>query len=668
MAGMNEMAMIMSLLTNGVTAGSNVLGQGMNMAQLLDKWMRYGQRQDDPTLQAVREITTGRYNTSPYGPFGDPTASYGGLWGNYQANPETMADFQHQLAALDRQMGQTTDRAEIERMGKQQDQIRQAMSAQTGPVSFGDMAARQMDYMMNANPGNAALANMGQVAAMQRPQSGGSFQSMYGGNPQGQAYQPQAMNWQTPAPTTSTQVTGATAPSPSMPPLPFPQKPDNALINAVNTQTADLAAALEKKPISERIQGLAQNRAQQLADAFAVNSQPKLPTGHGNPTGGIPGMFAGNRPAKQMPSYAVGTRFVPQTGPAVLHRGEAVIPAAQNPFRSVRQPAAAPTAAPAPTPAPAPQPVQAPAQTGGLGQRFMDRLRRPQTPAPAPVASPAPQPSPAPAPQPVQAPPVQQPVSQQTVVPPPQTQAVNTSQAPAQAPQTLNDQRAGLMSNIMQNPMSMTPQVQQQMFQGIADTRDRAMADQQRQIREAMAARGLGNSGIQDKLMFDAQLARQGDLSAAQRDIGVAAAQTNFADQLNAANTAIQHQLGLGNAALQYDQYQNQLFNQDRDFYSQLAGQQYATSVQAQQQQQNMLNMFNMLVNSGMNYDAQQVGQILSLFGQQYTDPDTMQMSPMRYMQWPSMQQGGGGGTGSSSDSMWDAIGQIGGSGLGLLI
>ena len=34
------------------------------------------------------------------------------------------------------------------------------------------------------------------------------------------------------------------------------------------------------------------------------------------------------------PSYATGTPFVPETGPAMLHRGEAVIPAKQNKARS----------------------------------------------------------------------------------------------------------------------------------------------------------------------------------------------------------------------------------------------------------------------------------------------------------------------------------------------
>lgn len=54
--------------------------------------------------------------------------------------------------------------------------------------------------------------------------------------------------------------------------------------------------------------------------------------------------------ALPMPSFQQGTPFVPQTGPAMLHQGEAVIPAHQNPNAQTRATAPAQPAPPAANP------------------------------------------------------------------------------------------------------------------------------------------------------------------------------------------------------------------------------------------------------------------------------------------------------------------------------
>lgn len=43
------------------------------------------------------------------------------------------------------------------------------------------------------------------------------------------------------------------------------------------------------------------------------------------------------QPFGTMRSYQTGTPFVPQTGPAMLHRGEQVVPAGQNPMNQQQQ-------------------------------------------------------------------------------------------------------------------------------------------------------------------------------------------------------------------------------------------------------------------------------------------------------------------------------------------
>ena len=57
----------------------------------------------------------------------------------------------------------------------------------------------------------------------------------------------------------------------------------------------------------------------------AASTPPSITTIHRT-------VIDGGVEASEVPVFHQGTAFVPQTGPAILERGEAIIPASRNPF------------------------------------------------------------------------------------------------------------------------------------------------------------------------------------------------------------------------------------------------------------------------------------------------------------------------------------------------
>ena len=121
----------------GVTGLGNVAGQGMNILQTMENWNRYNERSEDPLFAQLRNQFIGQYNDSPYGPYGDPSDSFGGLFGRDTAG---------------------------------------------NPVQYGDWAARQYMGMMQNNPAIAAMNVLNQGAQMQSPGMM-SLSDLLSGNP-----------------------------------------------------------------------------------------------------------------------------------------------------------------------------------------------------------------------------------------------------------------------------------------------------------------------------------------------------------------------------------------------------------------------------------------------------------------------------------------------------
>lgn len=463
----------------------------------------------------------------------------------------------------------------------------------------------------------------------------------------------------------------------------------------------------------------------------------------------------------RMPSYAVGTPYVPQTGPAMLHQGEAVVPSHMNP--NSPQQAGQPYA-----PRPMGNVGQAP--VGGVMQQQRDMVKpAPYLPPgamtfgggrPAPTGQPTQAPLP---PRPTntpQQPPYQRPIQQIKLTPnakapgawnlpntamqaqaggnmnplqaqatmakanptqPLQSSAVpnggkgkgkggkkgqasGVSSAPldpnaklpvpqggeqgggvsggvsgtqgtsqgqqgqdTQGPAPIDAGRVDLVQNLLNNPESMSQEWQRIANQQVADTYDSNNADLRRQLQERMGAAGLGDSGILQDQLFRGDLARQATLAGEGRNIAQQAALTNFNDRQQVANLALQHQLGIGGLGLQNAEFQNSMYNQDRQYQMQLAQMMANLGGQAQQQQSSLLGQLGGLIGSGLGYNDQLLNLIYGQGMQRYADPNVSAVPQTGYAPNPyldflaSQNQGGGGGDGSSW-SDWGAAGQAVGS------
>jgi hypothetical protein len=218
---------------------------------------------------------------------------------------------------------------------------------------------------------------------------------------------------------------------------------------------------------------------------------------------------------QQVPRYATGTPYVPQTGPAILHQGEAVLPAQQNPFAPMAQ------------------------QQFAKGTPTMQTLGAPQ-PAGA-ITLPAPPPAPAP-----QAP-------QTPVASPPAAGPMNPLQ---QAIQSLQGQlgSGGPINANVQNILN----------QQLADQTGQAYQQQLQQLNASLGARGLGDSGLQFGLQQTLQDMLNSNRVQGRNQIALNAANTNWGALQqgagNLANTALgAGQFGLQQQAQQQNQ-QNQMF------------------------------------------------------------------------------------------------------------
>ena len=134
-----DIATIMALFTGGANAMGqmgNLGAQGLSALNSAWDAARYFQRNSDPTINDLRRHVVNQFNANQYGPYGDIEGSFGGIWG-------------------ERDDG--------------------------SPVQFGDMAARQTDYMLNNNPSLPALDILNNAGAMTRP-AAASFSDLASGD------------------------------------------------------------------------------------------------------------------------------------------------------------------------------------------------------------------------------------------------------------------------------------------------------------------------------------------------------------------------------------------------------------------------------------------------------------------------------------------------------
>ncbi len=575
----------------GVTGLGNVAGQGMNILQTMENWNRYNERSADPLFAQLRNQFIRQYNDSPYGPYGDPSDSFGGLFGRDTAG---------------------------------------------NPVQYGDWAARQYMGMMENNPATAALNVLNQGAQMQSPGMM-SLSDLLSGNPGASQSAQNAYA----SPTTA-------IPQNLLNPL-----PDRQVVRAPSAPNPQLDAAQPRDAT-----GIWDTLRRFIGGSAAEGGQTSTPATPAAPSTPAPARPTGrdttpatsgsrlDRSTIGMPikrtkeaspfaqilgSYATGTSYVPKTGAYQLHQGEAVIPKAQNPV------------------------AQAQPQGTRMSQFEMGTPNQPyQQPRPLGAATAG------------------------------ATPDLNTARmqnmGALMAPQNsayLQGANANL-NHIMRNPESMGAGVQAQIFNAAADARDRMLTDQQRQIKEGLAGTGMSNSGLQQSLLNQARSSRNTDLTDAMRQIYTQAATQNFQDrlnvaglgqnqqglQLNAANSAYQQQQGLANTALQQQALQNEIFQSDRNYNSQLASMLASLGQQGMTNQIGLIGELGGLIGQGLGYQNSALSQILQQAYQSYAGPD---YAPFGYApnEFASslMQQNSGGSNADLWGSLAGSAGQFLGAG-----
>lgn len=267
--------------------------------------------------------------------------------------------------------------------------------------------------------------------------------------------------------------------------------------------------------------------------------------------------------APVLDSFATGTPFVPQTGNYQLHRGEAVIPAQQNPLQQIQPPAG-------PMPGPMPMGAAVPGQSYDKRQHGMLGYQGGGGPAPGVnVAQPMPQPPVAPPPTTGGPIPIQPPQPPGTTFTGPIAPVVDTYTPPAaqttQPPAPATGQWGGAdnplqqalqqLSQMLAGGGPITQGVQNTLNQQTADTVSTGQQQALMDLRARMGGRGLGGSGLQMGMERDIGNAGQMALTQAQNQIGLNAANTNYGAMQNTANSLLAGGLGAGQFGLQQAQF-----------------------------------------------------------------------------------------------------------------
>ncbi len=566
-------------LFNAGTGGMNLLGQGSNLAQ--NWWARdlTRQRWDDPVLQALQQNTLNRINEAPYGPYGDPYTQWG--------------------------------------------------------EPFGDMASSELGYMMGHSPAAAALGVLGQ--GVNAPQPGmTSFADAFSGNPQNvPSYtqntitMPDVQFTRGPQYSQTSPRPGYAPPGPpSVPSTPStPTPPPESLGNRLGQRIEDAGETW-------------QNRQTPLRDWWQNRQFTPLQDWRNQ--------------RQERKSYALGTPYVPRTGQATLHRGEAVVPKAMNPWAArggptqgvqpgqpYRQAGSLPAPAPPkplkpqapaaqPLKAQAPAPLKQPTKTSAGAQGIMDQMlgaqpiwdlidqaRDPAALAGDETAGPRTE-AQARADELARALAGDETAGQWGQPTPPMNSG---SIPPPEQPYDINQGRVDLLAQILQNPDAISPEIQRLMYQGIADKAALGEQDAIRQLQETMGARGLGDSGIQSDQIRRVLMGTERNLGEAQRDIGIAAAETNWQSRMDAMNAALGHQLGMGQATLDWQQFANQLGQQDWQ-------RQYDTGEaianwggRQQQMQMQVLGLAGQLTESGIGYSQEMERWLFDTIAMSYLPP-----------------------------------------------
>lgn len=199
-------------------------------------------------------------------------------------------------------------------------------------------------------------------------------------------------------------------------------------------------------------------------------------------------------------------------------------------------------------------------------------------------------------------------------------QAGGVAQPGAAQPNFLNQSLQGL-SGLASSGGPITQDVQNRLMSQARDTQDVRTQNAIRGLRERQGATGFAGSGLTEFGALQAQLGGAANITQAENQIALNAANTNFGANL-AANQALgQGSLGAGQFGLDFSNLQNQIFQQNRGFGRQLALDEFGVGLAGQNQQLGALGALGDQLFQNQQVGRQQANDFRDLifgsFGQQ---------------------------------------------------
>ena len=152
------------------------------------------------------------------------------------------------------------------------------------------------------------------------------------------------------------------------------------------------------------------------------------------------------------------------------------------------------------------------------------------------------------------------------------------------------------MQDLINNPVALTPEIQNQMINQGTDW----LQNQYGGIQRNAYANNAANGAPVNNAALNSQMVGQiGDL---RRNVATDAARTNYQNLANSAGLQMQGELGLGNLQLAQQQFQQGLYNQDYNNMARIIDSLYGTSQNGMNQQGNWWQQLTGLTNQGAHF------------------------------------------------------------------
>lgn len=578
--------MLMGLLQMGMggmqSATNTALGAVPMGISILDRV----RARTDPLMRQIGGIIADRYNQSvTENLYGDPYGAWGGMFGTHPDGT---------------------------------------------PVAVGEAAARATAGMLGANPAVPTIENYAQLSQMHRPEvqnTAAGLQNLTGHPVTGSGYQQPNIQLQTPnlAPGTQTDFSGSPAPRDTSSQTVDPKLASGGVLSRVRALMPEVSADGGGYPMLPGGGGGGNVLPAILQAAQGYQG------GYG--TGGLlrhaaAGMFPR---LGALPSFAVGTPYVPQDMVAKVHQGEAIIPADQNPWGNNNAWGKTGLTNDLVTNNTLTNNANMSdqvnygygAQQQSLGNNLLDANARAQS---------------------------------AWNVGPAGGQGGGVSHGMAgSAPAPGATSPHSLLQDVIGNPVALSPEIIHSIITQGTDQLQNNYAGLQRQaINSAASLGGIGgNPNLSDQRfnMF-------GDISKLTANTNIAAAQTNWQNLLQSAGLQLQGENALTQANQWQQAFEQGLYGQDMANYANIINAMNAAGQQGLGTQQGLWQNLLGLGNQGVNFQSPFLSSLLNL-AQWRISPGSVSAGPTQVSGTPvPFYSGGGsygGGYGSSGQS-WDQL------------